>query len=114
MDLAQIVNNLLNPQFRSAPVAVTVDLHQWDDPFDITFSAEWLARKGIRATFFVTSVLLLQRCHAQRLRHLTEFGHEVRSHSHPHYPSERNALIRRARSRLAFLPGCKRRTATCT
>ena len=44
MDLAQIVNNLLNPQFRSAPVAVTVDLHQWDDPFDITFSAEWLAR----------------------------------------------------------------------
>jgi len=108
MDLAQIVNNLLNPQFRSAPVAVTVDLHQWDDPFDITFSAEWLARKGIRATFFVTSVMFLQRCHAERLRHLTEFGHEVGSHSHLHDPSEMNDLIRGGRSRLGFLQDSKK------
>jgi hypothetical protein len=102
------MNNSLSPQSPSALVAITVDLHQWDNPFDITFSAEWLARAGIRATYFVMSEMFLDRRHAERLRELAVFGHEVGSHSHFHNPCEMNAIVRGQRSHLGFLEDSKK------
>ena len=102
------MNNKLALQTSSALVAVTVDLHQWDDSFDITFSAEWLARAGIRATYFVTSAMFLQERYAERLRELSIFGHEVGSHSHLHDPNEMNALVRGKKSHLGFLEDSKK------
>jgi hypothetical protein len=96
------MKNSLLPKL-SALVAVTVDLHQWDDPFDITFSAERLAREGIRATFFVTSEMFGRKHYAERLRCLMEYGHEVGSHSHFHDPNEMRSLSRGTASRLRFL-----------
>jgi hypothetical protein len=103
---AQIMNSLI-PHSSQALVAVTVDLHQWDDPFDITFSAEWLARAEIRATYFVTSAMFLQKDYAERLRDFAGFGHEVGSHSHLHDPSEMKALVRGKGSQLRFLEHSK-------
>ena len=102
------MNNALSSQSSSVLVAVTVDLHQWDDPFDITFAAEWLACAGIRATFFVTSEMFLQPPYAERLRALSKFGHEVGSHSHLHDPAEMNALVRGKKSHLGFLEDSKK------
>ena len=99
--------NSLIPHSSQALVAVTVDLHQWDDPFDITFSAEWLARAEIRATYFVTSAMFLQKDYAERLRDFAGFGHEVGSHSHLHDPSEMKALVRGKGSQLRFLEHSK-------
>lgn len=101
------MNNSQSVQSRQALVAVTVDLHQWDDPFDITFSAELLARAEIRATYFVTSEMFQRRCYAERLRDLAGFGHEVGSHSHLHDPAEMNALVRGKRQHLGFLKHSK-------
>lgn len=87
----------------SALIAVTVDLHQWDDPFDITFSAECLARCGISANFFVTSEMFQQKRYAERLRCLMEYGHEVGSHSHFHDANEMRSLSRGSGTQLKFL-----------
>jgi len=102
------MTKLLSSQSHSAIVAITVDLHQWDDSFDITFSAEWLARARIRATYFVPSEMFLQSSHRARLHDLTKFGHEVGSHSHLHDPSEKNALVRGKKAHLGFLEESKK------
>ena len=92
----------------SALVALTVDLHQWDDPADIRFCSEWLARAGIEATFFVPSEMFTQGQYSDGLRRLKDFGHEVGSHSHFHDATEIYQLTRGDRSGLGFLHDSKK------
>lgn len=101
------MDNLLTPS-NLATVAVTVDLHLWDEPFDISFSAEWLANAGIKATYFIMSQMFLDSRHKKHLRRITEFGHEVGSHSHKHDPKEASAIIRGQKNELKFLEKSKK------
>ena len=84
-------------------VGVTIDVHDGDSPRDVSYCAEWLARQGIRATFFVPSALLLSGDYAAALRELPAGGHELASHSHNHDGAEVNALLGGDRASLAFL-----------
>lgn len=102
------MNNISTFQPASAIVAVTVDLHQWDEPMDISFSAEWLAKAGIRATYFVMSEMFRHKCHAEHLRRIVECGHEVGSHSHQHSPEEMYAIVRGEKRELKFLEESKK------
>lgn len=99
------MENLLPPT-TPAIVAVTVDLHQWDDPFDISFSAEWLANKGIRATYFVMGEMFKHKEHTEHLKRIPQFGHEIGSHSHLHDPNEMYALVKG--EKLEFLQTSKK------
>jgi peptidoglycan/xylan/chitin deacetylase (PgdA/CDA1 family) len=82
---------------------VTIDLHDGDEPEDITFTSEWLAAAGLSATFFIHSTMLENRRYVDRLRELPQAGHEVASHTHRHDAAESAALISGSQQQLAFL-----------
>lgn len=84
-------------------MAITVDLHLWDHSQDISYSAEWLADAGIRATYFVMSQMFLHKPHVEHLKRVHELGHEVGSHSHMHDPTEMKALVRGDKTAVQFL-----------
>jgi hypothetical protein len=83
--------------------AVTIDVHDGDDPRDVIGAAEWLAARHISATFFVPSVMLASRPDAAALRTLPDWGHEVGSHGHRHDYDEAKALISGTATELRFL-----------
>jgi hypothetical protein len=84
--------------------AVTIDVHESDQPDDVLFAAEHLAAHGIRATFFVPATLFQSPIYVQALRGLPRLRHEVGSHGLLHDWPEVDALIRgTSRSQLAFL-----------
>lgn len=101
--------NNLNTTISSSPiVAVTIDLHLYDHSYDITYSAEWLARTGIHATYFIQSEMFQHKDHIEHLRCLPELGHEVASHSHVHDTTEMSALVHGNNSSLKFLEYSKK------
>ena len=89
-------------------MAVTLDLHQGDEPTDITMAAEWLADAGVAATFLVPSAMLPSQRYSARLRELEALGHEVGTHTHNHDWTEINALMEGGPSRLGFMETSKR------
>jgi len=96
------------PNALRARVAITVDLHEGDDPSDVTVAAEWLVSAGVPATFFAPSTMFQEPRYAERLRGLAGLGHEVGSHTHRHDGVEVAALIAGGRSRLGFLEESKK------
>ena len=89
-------------------VVITLDLHEVDEPSDISFAAEWLASAYVPATFFVPSAMFGMPRYRASLRALHALGHEVGSHSHLHDDAEIDALVRGDLLRLAFLEKSKR------
>lgn len=93
---------------RRVRAAITVDLHGGDDADDIRRSGEWLAERGIAATYFVPTGLLSRADLGAAARHLIGLGHEVGSHGHLHNRDEKEALRWDDAASLSFLGLSKR------
>lgn len=87
---------------------ITIDVHFYDSPKDITFACEWLRNNNITATFFVPSNLFYLKKFNNVLKSIPLFGHEVASHSHWHDFEEINALTENDERKLAFLTTSKK------
>ncbi len=85
------------------PIALTVDVHEEDQPVDVSRAAHWLHTTGIRATFFVPSVLFERSDFRPHVALLTAQGHQVGSHGHHHDFNEIRLLMRGAAADLDFL-----------
>jgi hypothetical protein len=86
----------------SAPWScVTLDVHGVDRPEDVGLAAEWLAARGVPATFFVPGLLLTRSDFRDVLATLPGLGHEVASHGLRHDWTEADALS--AGRELGFL-----------
>ena len=83
--------------------AITIDLHEYNDPRDIGTASIWLAEQGIPATFFVPSLMFEDASMTDVLRALPELGHEVGSHAHYHNYLEVHTLISGDVDDLGFL-----------
>lgn len=84
-------------------VAITLDLHHGDEPDDILLACEFLAGRGVPATFFIPSALLETREYAAVLRRIPSYGHEAASHTHLHDGREMAALVGGSGADLDFL-----------
>lgn len=84
-------------------VAITLDLHDFDEPDDILLSCEALAERGIPSTYFIPSSLLETRKFREVMLRIPSYGHEVASHSHNHDWTEMVALVSGRGSDLDFL-----------
>src|SRR5512136_2082358 len=76
------------------PIAFTVDVHEEDRAADVSRAAHWLDAAGIRATFFVPSVLFAHPAFRPHVTALPSLGHEVGSHGHRHDFAEIRLLMR--------------------
>ena len=88
---------------RNVRCAITIDLHEYNDPRDIGTASIWLAEQGIPATFFVPSLMFEDAAMTDVLRALPGLGHEVGSHAHYHNYLEVHALISGDVDDLGFL-----------
>lgn len=88
-------------------VAITIDLHQGDDPGDIGLACEVLQERGIQATFFVPSAMLEDARYRTACRAILRTGHEPASHSHDHDFVEMRALMSGSANELGFLARSK-------
>jgi peptidoglycan/xylan/chitin deacetylase (PgdA/CDA1 family) len=96
---------------RRVAVAITVDLHDFDMPEDISVASSWLRDAGIPSTFFIPSAMFRDRRFALALRELPTAGHEVSSHTHNHDAAEIDALMSGRRRDLQFLAESRQRHA---
>lgn len=83
--------------------AITIDLHDGDDPADIRVACEALKARDIRATFFVPTGILSQAKYRIAVREIVSHDHEAASHSHLHDYVEMRALMRGRQRDLRFL-----------
>jgi hypothetical protein len=87
--------------------AITIDLHDGDDPVDIRVACELLKSRDIRATFFVPTGMLSQGKYRIAVREIVSHHHEAASHSHLHDYLEMRALMRGRQRDLRFLSVAK-------
>lgn len=85
------------------PIALTVDVHEEDQPDDVGGAARWLQSAGIRATFFVPSALFQHSDFRPHVALLPALGHNVGSHGHHHDFNEIRLLMRGKAADLGFL-----------
>ncbi|OGL43582.1 MAG: hypothetical protein A2161_21555 [Candidatus Schekmanbacteria bacterium RBG_13_48_7] len=83
--------------------AITIDLHEEDDPYDIAYCHEWLQNAGVPATFFIPTMLLKQTRFKQVIASLNNWEHELGTHSHCHDADEIEALKSNDIKKLKFL-----------
>ncbi|OFV84161.1 MAG: hypothetical protein A2W26_06295 [Acidobacteria bacterium RBG_16_64_8] len=100
----QVVRVLATPPPELAGIAaVTLDLHEGDDPVDIRLALASLAERRVRATVFVPTAMLEESRYRAAVREIASNGHEPASHSHRHDFNEIQALISGRPDDLAFL-----------
>ncbi|MBK6687065.1 MAG: polysaccharide deacetylase family protein [Deltaproteobacteria bacterium] len=71
---------------------VSFDLHTSDRPEEIRSCLDWLANRGLSATFFIPTGMLEIPSLAEALSPLRLGAHELGSHSHRHDQTEVHAL----------------------
>ena len=84
VDLAAMVHSRAGLGRISAPIALTVDVHEEDRPADVSRAAHWQHEHDLPATFFVPSVLFLHPDFRPHVTLLPSLGFEVGSHGHRH------------------------------
>ena len=87
----------------SPNLVITIDVHRGDDPRAIDHCSGWLEERGLPATFFVPTTLLLDDHLGPALRRLGSSIHAVGSHGHLHSDAEVAALWGGDRTALFFL-----------
>ncbi|HUR80519.1 MAG TPA: polysaccharide deacetylase family protein [Thermoanaerobaculia bacterium] len=89
-------------------VAVTVDLHDDDDPDDIRAACETLRERAIRASFFVPARALCSPAFRAAALEIVRNGHEAAAHSYAHDEAEMFALMHGRAIELGFLATAKK------
>jgi peptidoglycan/xylan/chitin deacetylase (PgdA/CDA1 family) len=84
-------------------VAITIDLHTSDYPYEIEYCLEYLAKENLPATFFIPTRMLENRLYREAFLKLKTSSHELATHSHHHNDKEINALKNGGIKDLAFL-----------
>jgi hypothetical protein len=83
--------------------ALTVDLHDGDEPSEIERCSDWLAAERAPATFFIPTTMLAIPRLRRALQHLAASGHELGTHGHFHRGEEALALQTGSRAAVSML-----------